>query len=881
MPDLPGGTVTFLFTDIEGSTKLWQQFPDAMPDALARHNEILQDAIDSHNGYVFQIIGDAFCAAFATAADGLDAALAAQRALHEKAWGKTGPLYVRMALHTGGAEVRAGEFTSGEYVSGITLSRTARLLSAGYGGQILLSAPTAELVRGQLPPHTALRDLGSHRLKDLLQPQEIFQVLTDDLPRDFPPLKAFDVLPNNLPIQLTSFVGRTRELNELKELIGRTRLLTLTGAGGSGKTRLSLQVAAEVIDTFEKGAWFAELDSISDPSFVPNAVMNALQLREDAGRAPLDALTDFLRAKELLLIMDNCEQVIQACADLTHHLLTHCPNLKILATSREGLGAAGEVTYQVPVLGLPEPEHLPPLETLLQYDAVKLFVERTRSVQQSFAVTNANAPAVAQICASLDGIPLAIELAAARVKGLSVEQIASRLDDRFRLLTGGSRTALPRQRTLQAAIDWSYKLLSEEERVLLQRLSVFAGGWTVEAAEYVCEGDGLKSNQILDLLLHLIDKSLVEAETENTEPRYRLLETIRQYAGDKLRESGEVKLIHDRHLGYFVKYAEQAEAGLSGPGQRDWASRLETEHNNLRAALSWSLESNQIKAGLQMAGALQRFWHTQGHLSEGSRWLEKLLTAGDGVGGTERAKALRASSLISGLMGDYPRARTSAESSIDLYREIGDDRGAGLALAALGATYSYEGKREEAIESLQESLNLLEPRGEWSGIVYAHLWLGDVWLRLGDTTRAATNWEESLRLAQELGDNYLMAWSLGGLADVARLRGDYERAIRMHREILSLYRDLGNKSEAPWTLEALGLIAAALGESRRAARLWGAASAWREAVNAPLPPSIQSDYAESIARARTQLGERDYASAWSEGRALSMDEAIELALRGD
>ncbi len=511
MNELPRGTVTFLFTDIEGSTKLWQQFPDAMPAALARHHEILNSAIQAHNGYVFQIIGDAFCAAFATAFDGLDAALDAQRALRDELWGETGAIRVRMALHTGAAEVRAGEFTSGEYVSGITLSRAARLLSAGHGGQILLSSPSAELVREQLPQNTALRDMGAHRLKDLVQPQQIFQILASDLAQEFPALKTLDALPNNLPIQLASFIGREKEIKEISEMLAASagveshsviRLLTLTGAGGSGKTRLSLQVAAEVIDEFEKGAWFVDLSPISDPTLVPNAVMSALELREVAGRAPRDALTDYLRAKNLLLILDNCEHLIEACAQLAHHLLTQCPNLKILATSREALGIPGEITYPVPPLTPPNPDERRTTNDeeyarrIAQYDAVRLFIERALAVQPNFAVTNANAPAIAQICFRLDGISLALELAAARIKLFSPEQIAARLDDRFRLLTGGSRTAIPRQQTLRAAIEWSYSLLSDAERVLFRRLAVFAGGWTFEAAEAVCSDElSVVSNQ--------------------------------------------------------------------------------------------------------------------------------------------------------------------------------------------------------------------------------------------------------------------------------------------------------------------------------------------------------------------------------------------------
>ncbi|HEU4745533.1 MAG TPA: tetratricopeptide repeat protein, partial [Anaerolineales bacterium] len=404
---------------------------------------------------------------------------------------------------------------------------------------------------------------------------------------------------------------------------------------------------------------------------------------------------------------------------------------------------------------------------------------------------------------------------------------------------------------------------------------VFVGGFTLEALEWVAL---LDSNQsILDALSRLVDKSLLLVEQQD-QPRYRFLEPIRQYARDKLNESGASNLIQDRHLHYYLRVAEEAEPYLFGAGQQDWKNRLELDHDNLRVALAWSLESNQIEAGLKMAGALAWFWHSKGHLSEGNLWLEKTLASDIGIQGKERAKALRASSILSMSTGDYIRTRAFAESSIKLYREIGDNRGAGLVLADLGASLHWGGKEEEAIESLEESLRLLRANGERWGIAYALLWLGDTWFRMGDLEHAATSWEESLRLTQELGDDYLMAWSLGGLADVTRLRADYKRATGMFKKSLSLYQSSGNKFGPPFSMEALGLVAAALGDAKRAARLWGAASAWREAINEPLPLSYQRDYADSITQARTQLGEKVYAAAWSEGHALSPEQAIALAL---
>ncbi len=832
MNDLPRGTVTFLFTDIEGSTKLWQQFPDAMPAALARHHEILQRAIELHNGYVFQIIGDAFCAAFATAFDGLDAALEAQRALRDEGWGETGAIRVRMALHTGAADVRAGEFTSGEYVSGITLSRAARLLSAGHGGQILLSSPSAELVREQLPPHTALRDMGALRLKDLVQPQQIFQILANDLAQDFPPLKTLDALPNNLPIQLTSFIGREREIREIKHLLTgdggqgsdscppspAPRLLTLTGTGGSGKTRLSLQVAAEVIDEFEKGAWLVELAPLADASLVPNAVMSALGLREEAGRAPLEALTDFLRAKKLLLVLDNCEHLIEACAQLAHQLLTQCPNLKILATSREPLGIAGEVTYQVPSLALPDPKHLPSLEALSQYDAVRLFIERAISVQQNFSVTNTNAPAVAQICFRLDGIPLALELAAARIKLFSPEQIALRLDDRFRLLTGGSRAAMPRQQTLRAAIEWSYSLLSEQERILFRRLAVFAGGWTFEAAEQVCANvgrDGISPYDVLDTLAQLVNKSLVTTEARGDETRYRMLETIREFAVEKLRAAGETENIRTRHLEFFVSLAEQAEPHLKRAEQLEWLERLDAELDNVRAGLTCAVTNRDFESGARLVSALEYFWMIRAYGKEAYEWAERILEVGTPNDRTRlRAKFLRTASIFG---NEIPTTRElafqRAKEGLAIARELGDARGIAQGLDGLAQNLA---KADEKLPLRQE--RLLVARG-----------LGDKWV-LGDALNDLA-WEtlllceddqtnvlleEGLSLAREVGDRILLGAILNNLAFLLTDKGHYEPGMKLVIEQRELFQQLGFRAGVADSANWLAMTAHNFGDYPKA-----------------------------------------------------------------
>jgi non-specific serine/threonine protein kinase len=683
---------------------------------------------------------------------------------------------------------------------------------------------------------------------------------------------------SNLPATFTSLIGRDKDIAAVDDYLTNPdiRLVTLIGAPGIGKTRLSIASANNSLAEFSDGVFFVALAPLNQPSLIPSAIAQALGYVDKSDLPAEKHLMDGIGNKRMLFVLDNCEHLIEDVAPLAASLLSSCSRLKILTTSREALQIPGEWLYSVPALELPTEFSIVDVETVSEFPALVLFAERARAARSDFALNAKNIRAVVSICSQLEGLPLAIELIAARVKTLSIEQIAARLDDRFALLTSGSRIAPSRQQTLRATLDWSYELLTETERELFRQLSVFVGGFTLDALESVAL---LDSNQsILDALSRLVDKSLLLVEQQD-QPRYRFLEPIRQYARDKLNEIGVTNSIQDRHLNYYLRVAEEAEPYLFGARQQDWKNRLEWDHDNLRVALAWSLESNQIEAGLKMAGALAWFWHSKGHLSEGSLWLEKTLVSGIGIQGKERAKALRASSILSTGIGDYIRAKAFAESSIKLYREMGDNLGAGLALADLGASLHLEGKREESIESSEESLRLLRATGERWGIAYALLWLADAWFRLGDIERAATYWEESLHITQELGDHYLMAWSLGGLADVARLRADYKRATGMFKEALSLYQSSGDKFGPPFVLEALALVAVAQGDAKRAARLWGAAASWREAINEPLWLIYQRDYAASVTQARTQLGEEVYASAWSEGHAMSSEQAIEFALR--
>ncbi len=632
MASLPTGTVTFLFTDIEGSTRLLQQLGDHYPDVLAEYRRLLRSVSQEKGGQEVDTQGDSFLIAFPRAKDALGSAVEAQRSIVSNQWPQEVSIRVRMGLHTG-EPLRAET----GYV-GMDVHRAARICAAGHGGQILLSAATRILVEDDLPNGVSFRDLGEHRLKDLAHPQHLFQAVATDLPADFPPLKSLDVVSTNLPVQLTSFVGREREMTEVKRLLPTARLLTLTGTGGAGKTRLALHVAADVLEEFPNGVWLVELAALSDPALVPHTIASALRIREASGSPMLATLLDYLQYKKLLLMLDNCEHLIEACAHLAEAMLRACPDLRILATSREPLGVPGELAWRVPSLSLPEPGWLPSPETLMKYGAVRLFIERAAVGQPTFTLTPQNSVPVATVVQRLDGIPLAIELAAARVQGLSVEQIARRLDDLFRLLTRGSRTSPPRHQTLQGVLDWSYHLLSEAEQMVLRRLAVFAGGWTLEAAEEVC-GGGVEFD-VLDLLTQLVFKSLVLMDERGGEVRYRFLETVRQYSWNKLSSSGEIAKLRERHRDSSLRLVERAEVELQGPNQRMWLERLETEHDNLRAALEWSLtEGGGAEPGLRLAGCLWRFWHERGYWSEGRRWLEAALERSS-TSTASRAKAL-------------------------------------------------------------------------------------------------------------------------------------------------------------------------------------------------------------------------------------------------
>jgi len=686
-----------------------------------------------------------------------------------------------------------------------------------------------------------------------------------------------DPVPNNLPVQLTSFIGREREIAEVNRLLTDTRLVTLTGAGGCGKSRLALQVAMDLQKGFPDGVWVVELAALSESGLVPQAIASALDIPEQLGRPLIETLANALHPKSLLLLLDNCEHLLPACVHLADALLRACPRLRVLATSREPLGVPGETTWRVPSLSVPDLQRLPPHRSLMQYEAIRLFVERAASHSPGFQVTEGNAREVAKVCCWLDGIPLAIELAAARAKALTVEQIAVRLDDRFRFLTGGSRTALPRQRTLRATMDWSHDLLSERERGLLRRLSVFAGGWTLEAAEAVCSGDGVEAAEILDVLTQLVDKSLVIVDTQHGDARYRLLETVRQYGRDRLLESGEAAEVQKRHRDWYLRLAEDAEPRLDGADQAVWLNRLDRDHDNFRAALEWSIE-DVPETGLRLAGALGEFWLWRGYFLEGRAWLKRALDTSTGESSTLRAKALNRVGFLAIRQRDYAAARAFCEESLVIYRALGDTRGVADAMHNLGQLDANQADFAAARSRFEESLELYRQLRHQQGVADSLGDLGHVAWHLGDYAMARRLLEESVVLARELGKNRRLAYGLWALGLVAFDEGNYPVAHALHKEGLPIAKEVGDPFTIAFLLEALASLEAAFRQPKRATRLLGAAEAFREDKDFPVPHSHRLDSDRPLAAIRDLLNQDVFAATWAEGRAMTLDQAVEYAL---
>jgi predicted ATPase/class 3 adenylate cyclase len=753
MVALPSGTVTFLFTDLEGSTRLWEEQREAMTTALTRHDAIVRAAIEAHQGRVVKTTGDGFHGVFARPHDALGAAVEAQRAVARETGEGGVQLLVRMGVHTGAGEERDGDYY------GTAVNRAARLMGVAHGGQVLTTRAVQELVADELDDSVELISLGEHRLRDLTQPIEVFQVVAPGLEREFPALQSLEAFPGNLPVQHSSFVGREREVSEIAALVREARIVTLTGVGGVGKTRLACQVAAEALPEFRNGAWIAELARVRDPNVVVDAVAAVFGVNPRPGVELLDTLVGYLRPKELLLVLDNCEHLLGAVVDVVRALEEKCPGLVVLSTSREGLGIAGERIVVVPSLGVPRTSDR---DAVLSSDAARLLLDRAVAVQSDFEVTDANADAVAEVVRRVDGIPLALELAAARIPVLSPAQLAQRLDQRFRVLAGGERGAVERHATLRAAIDWSYDLLSTDEQRMLARLSVFAGSCSLEGAEAVCSGAGIDEVDVLDLLAALVARSLVVAEdAPSGERRYRLLETIRQYAEERL--AGEERSdLRDRHAAYYVTFTERADEGVRGPDQLRWILEIESELENVRAAMAWSVATDNVIRAAQFLCTLR---------AGPNRLAQTLFTDAEAV------LALPGIDTVE----SYPFVLVSA---------------AGAAL--------FRGTFEEAVRLGQEALDSVDEPGDelvgWVSMVR-----GNAFYCLGDMARAVESMERSVSARRRVGDPYQLGFSLGGLASW-RPRHDLGGAAEEARESLSLARQIGCPGAISGGLALLALI---------------------------------------------------------------------------
>jgi predicted ATPase/class 3 adenylate cyclase/DNA-binding CsgD family transcriptional regulator len=819
MSNLPTGTVTLLFTDIEGSTRLLQQLGERYADVLAECRQLLRMAFQQLNGHEVDTQGDSFFVVFARATDAIAAAVAMQRALAAHAWPHGVTVSVRIGLHTGEPQLTAENYV------GLDVHHAARVMNVGHGGQVLLSQTTYELVKQNLPDGVSVRDLGEHRLKDLKGPSRLYQLVMAGLPADFPPLKSLNNRPNNLSSQLTQLIGREQEVAKALDFLQpeNVRLLTLTGTGGTGKTRLALQVAAELSEAFSDGVYFVNLAPLSDPELVIPTIAQTLYIKEIAEQTLLSLLQASLHWKHVLLLLDNFEQVLDAAVYVSE-LLAACPLLKVLVTSRAALHVQGEQEFAVPPLAVPDPKHLPELVTLSQYEAVALFIQRAQAVKPAFQVTNANAPAVAEICVRLDGLPLAIELAAARIKVLPPQVLLDRLGQRLAVLTGGARDAPARQQTLRNTIAWSYNLLEPREQRLFRRLAVFVGGCTLEAIEAVCTAleTSTPTISMLESVASLIDKSILQqTEHEDEQPRLVMLETIHEYGLEALETSGEMEVTRQAHALYYLAMAEKAEPELAGPQQAVWLERLEREYDNLRAALRWCLERGEVRQNIEMAlrlaGALQRFWEIRGHWSEGRAFLERALAGGKEVAVMVRMKALKAAAHVAYEQGDNDRAEALFEESLARCRELGDTPGIALSLRLLGTIAGRRYNFVVAISLTEESLALFRVLEDKEGISWSLFNLAVLVSEQGEYARAISLEEKSLALFRELGNGEGIIFSLFGLADMLFIsQGDPTKIHTLLQEGLALCRETGHKEGLAWGLCLLGQVFLQQGDAVKA-----------------------------------------------------------------
>ena len=923
-------TATFLMTDIAGSTRLWEEQRDAMVHALAAHDALLRAAVEDAGGTVFKTTGDGLLAAFERPGAALRAAVAGQRALQDHAWPTSAPLLVRMAIHAGDAEVR------NDYYFGPSVNRVARVLAIAHGGQILVSSAAAALVADDLPPGGTLLDRGEHHLKDLARPEHVYQLSAPGLITDFPPLRSGAASPTNLPADLTTFIGRSREAAEIRALLHGHRFVTLVGVGGTGKTRLMIHVAGEVSSRHHDGAWLVELAPLREPDLVASEVARALGVQVSPAQSATTAVTDFLRGKDLLLLLDNCEHLIEAAAALVEHLLASCPTLHVLATSREALGVPGEATFPVPSLAVPATLDEIDLETIAASEAVSLFVERAATTLPSFRLDAANAAHVVEICRRLDGIPLALELAAARANVLSAAEIAQGLGDRFRLLTGGRRTAVPRQQTLQALIDWSWDLLTEVDQRLLSRLSVFTGGWTLDAAAAVA-GDhddpasappGASRLDTLDGLGRLVDRSLLVVTPGET-TRYGMLETIRQYGNDRLVASGDAVARRSRHLARFRRLASDARAGIAGPDMVAWLDRIEADLDNLRTALDWAYETD-VPVALEMYAGLGAYWRSRSMGSEGvermreaievlRRWRSMPSSMPEAERTLLGARVMVAAFNMSGYAG-WNAVGSIGDETLALARASGDGTAIIDALVLFMQTEimtrggrQTEGLRAAGLEALQLATDLDDPfrlstvltglamidaqahpdvandlleraaaaaqrSGNPSAIAGTLQMHGRVAARSGRDDLAQHWFREAAERYAAIEDGRFTLSSQSELGHSLRRTGAIDEADAEYRQTIVGWQRSGNRGAVANQLESMAFTSIARGHGARAAQLLGTAEALREVSGDPMTADERDEYDAEIERLRGLLDPEALRAAWAEGRTMSSAAAVALAV---
>jgi predicted ATPase/class 3 adenylate cyclase len=911
MADAPSGTVTLLFTDIEGSTKLLQRSGERYAELLADHRSLLRAAFDSHDGYEVDTEGDAFFVVFRSGENAAAAAAAAQRALAEHSWPEGNEVRVRMGLHTGEPRL-----VDRAYV-GLDVHRAARVMGAGHGGQVLLSQST----RNQLGDDLHLLDLGEHSLKDLLQPEHLFQLVIEGLPSEFPALKTLGNRPTNLPAQPNPMVGREKELREISQLLGTddVRLLTLTGPGGAGKTRLALQIGAELLDEFRSGVFFVSLAPIADEDLLVSTIAQALAIREIAGEDPAATLGAYLSDKQMLLVLDNFEHIVGAAPAIAK-LLEAAPELRSLATSRERLRLSTEHVYEVPPLTLPDAAQ-EDLGTLVETDAIAFFLARAEATTPNFVLTQENAASVVAICRRLEGLPLALELAAARIAVLSPSTLLSRLSGRLALLTGGARDTDERHHTLRNTIEWSYDLLAAPDQQLFWRLAVFVDGCRFDAAEAVCDSEP-GDVTALDGLQSLVDKSLLRNRPDSDgEPRFWMLETIKEYASERLARSGEAEMMARRHAEYFLELTERAEPDLWAQQIDVWLPRLDPEEPNFRAALGWAIAQDEAEVAVRLAGSLYPFWEIRARQGEARAWLTQALALDGAVPPSCRAKALVAAGRATAWHGDMGAAIGLLEEAAELSQQLGDLEGVGRCLGFIGHALLFTGSAEKAAAVLDEAVDLARHTGEPRGVARAIYNSAFIAIEHGDFDRACELFGEAAQIGRSEGTTLHEGMCLIHLGYTSALAGQYERGAALLDEGMAVFTEIGEttwthvasryqgllalldgrideaesllrtslitaREQAPqwevaYWIEELAAIAAAKGEALRAAKLWGATDALFERLGLAILEENRQVRDRFRDGAQESPDSDSGAEAWAQGYAMALDQAVAYALTSE